>query len=414
MATQEAIDFQEFQLRLEIDDDPGTAVKQIIEQAAALTASDVFLVAEADSVQVLIRHMGTMRRLHTLGLADGKRCMNYIKTAAEMDLSEKRRPTDGRWVFTGPSGLRRDLRINTIPTLHGEDFSLRMLGRDHLGNEFSDLGLGKQQARDLLSMLQTPGGLILVTGPSGAGKTTSLYSCLQFLNDGKRKINTIEDPIECELPGIRQSQIDGTIGLDFPDLLRSVLRQAPDVILIGEIRDKVTAQTAIRAANSGHLVLATMHAPVTSAAIRAILNYEVHSHFLASSLLGVMSQRLVRVLCTKCRQQIDVSEAPEMFADVRASLMPDEGRAIYAPRGCEACGGTGFSSRTGVFEVMNIAPRMRLLIAEMAGEKALADEAIRGGMVDFRRAGLLKVAQGATSMEELMRVIPAEYLGANG
>lgn len=413
MAIDEAIDFQE-RLRLEIDDDPGTAVKQIIEQAAALTASDVFLVADADSVQVLVRHMGTMRRLHTLGLADGKRCMNYIKTSAEMDLNEKRRPTDGRWVFTGPSGLRRALRINTIPTLHGEDFSMRMLGRDHLGNDLASLGLGKQQSRDLLSMLQTPGGLILVTGPSGAGKTTSLYSCLHYLNDGKRKINTIEDPIECELPGVRQSEIDSAVGLDFPDLLRSVLRQAPDVILIGEIRDKITAQTAIRAANSGHLVLATMHAPVTSAAIRAILNYDVQSHFLASSLLGVMSQRLVRVLCTHCRQQIDVSEAPEMFADVRSSLLPDQGRSIYGPRGCETCGGVGFSTRTGVFEVMNVTPRIRSLIAGMADEKTLTEEAIRGGMVDFRRAGLLKVAQGVTSMEELMRVIPAEYLGANG
>jgi type II secretory ATPase GspE/PulE/Tfp pilus assembly ATPase PilB-like protein len=409
MATEEAIDFQE--RRLEIDDDPESAVMQIVEEAVVLGASDVFLVAEADSVQVLVRAMGSMRRLRSLGLADGKRCMNFIKTAAEMDIAEKRRPTDGRWVFTGPSGLRRDLRINTIPTLHGEDFSLRLLGREHLGSEFSTLGMEKRQVHDLLNMLQTPGGLILVTGPSGAGKTTSLYSCLQHLNDGKRKINTIEDPIECELPGIRQSQVDAAIGLDFPDLLRSVLRQAPDVILIGEIRDKTTAQTAIRAANSGHLVLATMHAPVTAGAIRALLNYDVHPHFLATSLLGVMSQRLVRVLCARCRLQFDVREATEMFADVRSWLLAGQGETISGPKGCEACRGLGFSTRTGVFEVMNVSPKMRLLIAEMAGEKALADEALRDGMIDFRRAGLLKVAQGVTSMEELMRVIPAEYLG---
>jgi len=412
MSTEEAIDFQE--QRLEIDNDPETVVMRIVDDAAELGASDIFLVSEADSVQVLVRHMGSMRKTHVLGAADGRRCMNYIKTAASMDLAEKRRPTDGRWVFVGAAGVRHDLRINTIPTLHGEDFSLRMLGRDHLGSDFQNLGLESKQLRDVLSMLRTPGGLILVTGPSGSGKTTTLYTCLRHLNDGKRKLNTIEDPIECEIPGVRQSRVDTTIGLDFPDLLRSVLRQAPDVILIGEIRDKITAQTAIRAANSGHLVLATMHAPVTAGAIRAMLNYEVHPQFLASSLLGVVSQRLVRVLCPTCRAKIDVSEAIDTFTDVRPWLQPGQGTAIYGPKGCEKCRHGGFTSRTGVFEVMPVGPRIRPLIAELASEKTMAEEALREGMIDFRRAGLLKVAQGVTSMEELMRVIPAEYLGAEG
>jgi type II secretory ATPase GspE/PulE/Tfp pilus assembly ATPase PilB-like protein len=190
------------------------------------------------------------------------------------------------------------------------------------------------------------------------------------------------------------------------------LRQAPDVILIGEIRDKVTAQTAIRAANSGHLVLATMHAPVTAGAVRAMLNYDVHPHFLASSLLGIVSQRLVRVLCSKCHLAVDVSNAPQMFDDVRSQLLPAQGQLIYAPKGCDACRRTGFAARIGVFEVMGMTARMRTLISEMATERDLFDEAIRGGMHDFRRAGLLKVAQGVTSMEELLRVIPAEYLGA--
>ncbi|MBL9090692.1 MAG: type II/IV secretion system protein [Planctomycetaceae bacterium] len=410
MSVEPKIDFQETS-PLIVGDDPEAAVMQIVEEAAALDAGDLFLTSELNLVRVSVRVMGAMRVLHDLRIADGRRCMNFLKTAAEMDLSEKRRPADGRWVYEGPGGRRRDLRINTIPTLHGEDFSIRLLGRDRRGDGFDDLGLEKHQLRELLSILQTPGGLLLVTGPSGAGKTTTLYACLRHLNDGRRKLNTIEDPIECEIPGVRQSQVEQTIGLDFPELLRSVLRQSPDVILIGEIRDKVTAQTAIRAANSGHLVLATMHAPVAAGAVRAMLNYEVHPHFLASSLLGVVSQRLVRVLCQHCRLAVDVSHAPRMFDDVRPWLAPGQGSVIYGPRGCEHCR-DGFSAQTGIFELLAITPRLRKLIAEQAADEELTQAAEEAGYTNFRRAGLLKVAQGVTSLEELMRVIPGEYLSA--
>jgi type II secretory ATPase GspE/PulE/Tfp pilus assembly ATPase PilB-like protein len=408
VAAEETIDFQERPLI--VPDDAGEAAMQIVDSAANLGASDVFFATNADSVQVLARLMGLVRKLHTLPLSDGRRCLNFMKTAADMDLAERRRPADGRWVFTGASGKRRDVRINTVPTLHGEDFSLRILGRDRETADFESLGLEKHQVRDLHAMLNSPGGLILVTGPSGAGKTTTLYACLHYLNNGSRKLNTIEDPIESEISGVRQSQVETSIGLDFPDLLRSVLRQSPDVILIGEVRDKVTAQTAIRAANSGHLVLASMHAPTTTGAVQALLNYEVHPHFLASSLLGIVSQRLVRVLCGKCRQAIDVAGAPQMFDDVRQDLLPGQGQTIYGSKACDDCRQTGFATRTGVFEVMNVSAKMRNLISNMAGEREVFDEAVRHGMRDFRRSGLLKVAQGVTSMEELLRVIPAEYL----
>lgn len=406
MVIEDSIDFEE--LPLVIGDDPGAAVMEMIDDLAMLGAGDVFFLTDADAIQVHARLMGIVRVVHRIGIHEGRRCLNYIKTAAEMDLAERRRPADGRWVFVGRSGNRHDLRINTIPTLHGEDFSLRILG--HERENLDNLGLDKSQYRDLCGLLESSGGLILVTGPSGSGKTTTLYACLRRLNNGQRKLNTIEDPIECEIPGARQSHVDVSIGLDFPDLLRSVLRQAPDVILIGEIRDKVTAQTAIRAANSGHLVLATMHAPLTAGAVRALLNYEVHPHFLASSLHCIISQRLVRVLCNKCREPIDVGAGPQMFDDVRHQLLPGQGELIYAAKGCAACQRTGYVGRTGIFEVMCLTPRLRQLISEVAPERELFDEAVRNGMQDFRRAGMLKMAQGITSMEELMRAIPASHL----
>jgi general secretion pathway protein E len=404
----EAIEFESF---VAVGDDPETAVRRFVEEAVAMRAADLFLTSDADGVTILVRHLGSSRVLHQLSTVDGRRCMNFIKTAAAMDLSERRRPSDGRWIFQTEEGERRDVRINTIPTLHGEDFSLRLLGRGRYAAGIDGLGLAPPQQRELAAMLRSPGGLILVTGPSGAGKTTTLYACLRMLADGRKKLNTIEDPIECELEGVRQSQVDPAIGLDFPDLLRSVLRQAPDVIMIGEIRDKTTAQTAIRAANSGHLVLATMHAPVAAASVRAMLNYEVHPQFLSSCLLGVVTQRLVKVLCPRCRTAVDVSAAPLAFDEVRRWLTDGQGSAIYAARGCEGCDGEGFLDRTGLYEVLSVDGGVRARIAEAATDRAIQEEALKRGMIDFRLAGLLKVAQGVTSMEELFRVIPAEHLG---
>lgn len=402
----------EFHEVVTVGDDPEAAVKQFIDEAAAMRASDLFFTSEASGVLVRVRHMGVMKSLHELSVPDGRRCMNFVKTAAGMDLSERRRPTDGRWIYTNPDGAQRYLRINTIPTLHGEDFCLRLLGQARAGGKLEELGLTKTQFHDLHRMLRNQGGLILVTGPTGAGKTTTLYGCLHYLNDGTKKLNTIEDPIECEIPGVRQSQVETAIGLDFPELLRGVLRQAPDVILIGEIRDAVTAQTAIRAANSGQLVVATMHAPVAVAAVRAILNYDVRSHFLASCLLGILAQRLVRVLCPRCRTSVDPSTLPMNFEEIRPWIDEGEGSVIYGHVGCQACNHTGYVDRTGVFELLSVNAKIRRLISDGGDDKEIFDEALSHGMIDFRRAGLLKIAQGATTLEELFRVVPAEYLAA--
>ena len=303
-----------------------------------------------------------------------------------------------------------DLRINAIPTLYGEDMAIRLLDREQRLLRLDILGLGRQDLSKLRSMLASPGGLILVTGPTGSGKTTTLYACVQYLNDGTRKINTIEDPVEYALEGVRQSQVNPRMDLDFPELLRSVLRQAPDVIMVGEIRDPITAETAVRAANSGHLVFATLHAPTAPGAVDSMLAMGVHPHFLASSLLGILAQRLVRTLCPKCKLGVDISESPLTFEEVRKWIEPAQGQAIYAAHGCPECRQEGFTGRTGIFEVLRVSKEVRRLVAERRTVREIREQAIKEGMLDVRRAALLKVAEGVTSTEEMMRVIPAEQL----
>lgn len=402
----------------EIDFEPAgdarALVSRFIDLAVDMRASDLFLTTEDQNVTVSVRHLGAVQPVQRLELNEGRRCMNYIKALAGIDLTERRRPLDGHWKFDRQDGSRVDLRINTIPTLYGEDFALRVLLRDMARRELDQLGLMRQQVNELRGMINNPGGLILVTGPSGSGKTTTLYACLHELNDGTRKINTIEDPIEYAVSGIRQSQTNVSIDLDFPELLRSVLRQTPDVILIGEIRDGVTAQTAIRAANSGHLVLSTLHAPLAAGAVQSMLSLGVNPHFLSTSLRGIITQRLVRTLCSECRVPIDVTDSPMTFDEVKPWLEKGEGETIYAPGGCAKCHRHGYIDRTGVFEVLTVNREIRRLISEHASSRAIQDQAIDDGMIEFRRSGLITVARGVTSMDELLRIMPAEQLGLEG
>jgi len=340
--------------------------------------------------------------------------INHIKAVAGMALDQKFRPLDGRWVCTMADGKRVDLRINTIPTLWGESMAIRLLECDVELLELDNLGFHPSNLRTLSSLLNSPGGLILVTGPAGAGKTTTLYACLNYLNDGTRKINTIEDPVEYAMAGIDQSEVRPKIDLDFPELLRSVLRQSPDVSMIGEIRDPVTAETAILAANSGHIVFATLHAPTAAGAINSILALGVTPHFLASSLLGAVSQRLVRRLCDHCKIAIDVSGAPQTFDDIRKWLEPGQGEHIYSAPGCEHCRHEGFTGQLAVAEVLRVTREMRPLILEKRPTREIRDKAIQEGMMDLRCAALLRVAQGVTNTEEVVHTIPSEHLLPEG
>lgn len=394
-----------------LDTPPEELFRRVVHEAAEMGASDLFINTDQSRITIAVRHLGIVRPLAELPREVGTRLIRCVKAEAGMDIAERRRPLDGRSLFVCDSGKRLDLRINIVPTLYGEDLTLRLLDREMHLYGVESLGMMPSQFNHLLAMLSSPSGLILVTGPTGAGKTTTLYACVQHLNDGNRRINTIEDPIEYALDGVRQSQVNPLLHVDFPELLRAILRQAPDVIMIGEIRDQLTAETAVRAANSGHVVFATLHARMAAGAVQSLLSLGIHPHFVANSLLGVLSQRLVRTLCPHCKTTVDLSDSPATFEEVRQWLSPGEGLTMCVPGRCGACRHTGYAGRTAVFEVLKPTREMRQLIARNCAESAIESQAIRDGMVEFRRMALRTVAQGTTSIEEVFRVLPTEHLG---
>ena len=389
---------------------PSDAVAQLVELACDAKVSDLFFASEEEVVVVSVKHLGMIRRVGVFEDEGGRRAIAHIKAAAGMDIGERRRPHDGRWIFARANGDEVDLRVNTIPTLHGEDLTMRLLDRENRLLPLDALGFLPQDYNRLLQMLASPSGLILVTGPTRSGKTTTLYAILNHLRDGRRKINTIEDPVEYSIPGVRQSQVVPKIDVGFAELLTAVLRQAPDVIMIGEVRDPVTAQTAVRAANSGHLVLATLHAPVAAAAVQSMMGFDVNPHFLASSLLGVISQRLIRTLDPATKTMYEMGDVPQMFEDVKPWLEPGKPVRLCGPKAGTGVGGDGYSDRVGVFEMLSVSGAIRHLIANKVPAAGIHKKAVEDGMVEFRRAALIKVANGETSVEEVFRTIPPEYL----
>lgn len=393
---------------------PETGVATLLENLALWGASDLFLATDETRVDIAMRHLGTIRHLASLEAEQGRRYITHVKALAGMDVADHRHPLDGRWVRRLSNGQMLDMRINCIATLYGEDIAIKLLRRSSELLDLEKLGMLRAQYNHLLSLLSRPSGLLLVTGPTGAGKTTTLYAALQRLNDGARKINTIEDPVEYAMPGVRQSQVNAKIGVDFPDLLRSVLRQSPDVILIGEIRDPVTAQTAVRAANSGHLVCATLHAPRAVGAIQSMINLGVNPHFLAAGLLGAIAQRLVRTLCPACKVAVEIPDGALAFDEVRPWLSEGEGKAMYTAGGCDECRQMGYTARTGIFEVLPMSREVRSLVSVGRSAAEIEAAALHEGLIDFRRSAMVKVAQGLTNIEEILRVVPAEDMGVEG
>ena len=384
---------------------PDLAVTLLVDHAVRLGASDLFLSSDANGVRASVRHLGIVREIARLSTEQGSRCMFHVRAAAGLKFEERRKPQDGRWVRHRQNGPSIDLRINTMPTMYGESMAMRVLVRDSNLLSLEALGMADPQLALLKSWLQAPSGLILATGPTGSGKTTTLYACLAHLNDGRRKIHTIEDPIEYAIAGLLQSQVDDLNGPDFRQLLRAVLRQSPDVVMIGELRDPAAAETAVRAANSGQLVFATLHAPVAVGAIQSLLGMGIHPHFLCSSLLGVIGQRLVRTLDPQTKVPLDLSDAPRTFDEVRPWLKAGQGDVVYAAD--DRSRGEGYLGRCGVYELLNMSPALREMVFAGRSPSDIARQALAEGMLDFRRVSLLKVAQGETSFDEILRAVPA-------
>lgn len=393
------------------------AVAALIDHAVALGASDLFLVSNEQHMAALVRHLGIMMPISIESVEQGRKLLTHIRNMSGMDISDRRRPADGRWIYRGggdgaslSEGESVDLRINTIPTLYGEDMAMRLLVRGQALYSLDKLGMTSEQLQAYMQMVNGVGGLILITGPTGSGKTATLYASLIHLNDGKRKINTIEDPIEYAVDGLRQSQINVAIDLGFAELLRSTLRQSPDVIMLGEIRDEATAKTAVHAANSGILVLATLHAPNCAAAIQSMRALGVSNHFLAACLRGVVAQRLLRTLDPATRTSFDISHAPETFEEIRHFLAPGEGSVLYASVPGESNRMTGYSGRVGIFEILSVSREIRTMITNGAEAREVREKAITEGMLPFRQSAMLKVARGITSTEEVFRIIPTDVL----
>ena len=389
---------------------PGQVLAGIIERAADLQVSDLFLLAEETGIRVAFRRMGGIETVAALPLETGRSVITLLKAEAGIDLGDRRRPHEGRRIQAVGDRVI-DLRINIIPTLYGEDVTARLLDRKFGLRTLEQIGLTRIELNKMQAMLNNPSGLILVTGPTGTGKTTTLYAAVQYLNDGTRKINTLEDPVEYAVAGLRQSQANTKIGLDFPELLRNVLRQSADVIMIGEIRDEETAATAVRAANSGTVVLSTLHSPVAAGAVQSMAALGVNRYFLSNCLLGVVAQRLVRTLCPKCRVAYDISESPDTFSDIQSFLEPGFGTYIFGPGSCEACLQQGYSGRTAIVELMVFNKALRQLVAKGCSSEELQTFAVQQGMLEFRRSAMVKVAMGVTSTEEILRELPTDQLG---
>jgi general secretion pathway protein E len=329
---------------------------------------------------VRFRVDGTLREVVQPNRALHAALISRLKIMAELDIAEKRLPQDGR--ISLRIGTRAvDVRVSTLPSAHGERAVLRLLDKSESRISLESVGMTGQTLKRLIELIAQPHGIILVTGPTGSGKTTTLYAALSRLDSSAGNIMTVEDPIEYELPGIGQTQVNPKIDLDFAKALRAILRQDPDVIMIGEIRDYETAQIAIQASLTGHLVLATLHTNDAPSAVNRLIDMGVEPFLLSSSLLGVLAQRLVRKLCEHCK-------------------VDGEGVA----RGCAHCGHTGYQGRTGIFELMTADDRLRALIHNRASEADIREAALESGMRLMRDDGERLVREGVTSREEVLRV----------
>jgi general secretion pathway protein E len=382
-------------------------VQELIVRAVEQQASDIHIEPREDSVRVRYRIDGILHTVETLPLSVRLAMSSRVKVMAELNIAERRLPQDGR-IKVNVRGREIDLRVSTMPTICGESVVLRILDRSSVALDYRALGFSGQELDTFERLLRQPNGIILVTGPTGSGKTTTLYTALSTLNDAKQKLFTVEDPIEYRLAGVNQIAVNPRIGLTFASALRSMLRQDPDIIMVGEIRDLETAEIAIRASLTGHLVLSTVHTNSAAATISRLLDMGAEDYLLASSLKGVLAQRLVRRLCPKCSVSADLPQGfVGRLAELRHAGRMNAGTStlsIKKATGCPSCRNTGFSGRTAIYELLTLSDRVRDVIVRRGTERAIEDAARQDGMITMLENGIEKVFNGETTHEEVFRV----------
>ncbi len=377
-------------------------VNLIIQHAIELRASDIHIEPFEHKLKVRYRIDGVLQERESPPARSSAAILSRIKIMARLNIAEHRLPQDGR-IQIRVQGKRVDLRVSTVPTQHGESLVLRILDKQQLALDLPYLGFESDHLQTFDRLLALPHGIVLVTGPTGSGKTTTLYAALQTLNTPEKKILTVEDPVEYQLEGINQIQVRPQIGLNFADALRAIVRQDPDIILIGEMRDMETARIAVQSALTGHLVFSTLHTNDAGGSITRLLDMGVEDYLLTSTLSGILAQRLLRLLCACCREPY--APLPELIDELNLSrYMQDKPPTLYRATGCQACAGTGYSGRTVILELLILSEALRRLILLRADGNAIQQAAISGGMEPMQTNGLKKALRGLTSVEEVMRV----------
>ncbi|GAA0901945.1 GspE/PulE family protein [Rothia nasimurium] len=379
-------------------------VDWLLQYAFEQRASDIHLEPRRDAGQIRFRIDGMMQKVFELPPPVTTAVTARVKILARMDVAEKRRPQDGRIKTRSAGGREVELRISTMPTAFGEKVVMRIFDPDLVMKDFSQLGFSAEEAKLWRSMVERPHGIVLVTGPTGSGKTTTLYSTLKHLARPELNVCTVEDPIEMVSADLNQMQVQPSIDLDFAAGVRTLLRQDPDIIMIGEIRDLETAQMAVQASLTGHLVLSTLHTNDSPSAVTRLLDLGVPHYLIQSTLAGVVAQRLVRTLCPHCKQP--AAQDPDQWHALTHGWELPVPERVYEPVGCLECRKTGYLGRTGVYEMMPLSPRVRGAITASLDLSRLNDIALRDGMKPLRISAAAQVAAGLTTVREVLNVLP--------
>jgi general secretion pathway protein E len=374
-------------------------VNLLLSEAVEAGASDVHLEASADGVRARYRIDGVLQDAPTPPSHLREAMVSRLKIMAELDIAERRQPQDGR-IRLRIEERELDVRVSTLPTLHGESVVLRLLDAERQRHDLDGLGMAEDTYRAIVDFSKRPQGVLLSTGPTGSGKTTTLYAVLQHLSSGHEKIVSVEDPVEYELPGVAQVPVQAKGGLTFARALRSILRQDPDVLLVGEMRDPETAEICVQASLTGHLVLSTLHTNDAPTALTRLLDLGVPDYLVASTVETVLAQRLVRTTCSECAAREPVGDAH------RREMARDglEVETVRRGRGCEACRGTGYRGRTGVYELLDVTEEIRAELLRHRGSREIRELAREQGMRPLRSDGWRQVSRGATTPEEVLRV----------